>query len=63
MLAGETEHGDDGYSMSYMLEHIKRSEEARRSCGTNPHQELIDYLKDSLRPSGTDVLKWWGVSF
>jgi hypothetical protein len=56
------QRGDNAYSMSYMLEHIKRSKEVRTSGSMNPRQELIDYLSDTLRPSGTDIIKWWAVS-
>jgi hypothetical protein len=48
--------------MAYILEHIKRSEEARKTAETNPRQELQEYLNAPLRTSGTDIVKWWGVS-
>jgi hypothetical protein len=48
--------------MTYILEHIKCGEEARKTAETNPRQELQDYLNALLRTSGTDIVKWWGVS-
>jgi hypothetical protein len=47
--------------MAYILAHIKRSAEAQAVATANPREELDRYLKDRLRESGTDVLKWWPV--
>lgn len=54
--------GDNGYGMAYMLAHIKRNAEEEALAAARPRQELQLYLSDSLRQSGTDVLKWWAVS-
>jgi hypothetical protein len=52
---------DNAYSMAYILEHIKAHNKASAS-DINPRQELYDYLKEDLRESGTDIVKWWAVS-
>lgn len=53
--------GDNGYSMSYMLEHIKKSE-TERVTTINPRQELTDYLEAPLRSTGEQAEGWWSVS-
>jgi len=47
--------------MAYLVEHVTRH--ADQNLNTeNPRQELIDYLNEPLRESGTDIIKWWCVS-
>lgn len=50
--------------MSYILAHVgQRMEREKGAVVTaNARQELEDYLKAPLRYSGTDAVKWWGVS-
>jgi hypothetical protein len=47
--------------MAYLLEHVRQSMDKDLSK-SNPRQELVNYLKEPLRASGCNIVKWWKAS-
>jgi hypothetical protein len=49
-----------GFVMSFIQAAVCGRVESKRT-GSNPRQELFDYLTSSLEPDVDDPILWWGV--